>query len=715
MKKSFVCNFILSGLLLLSSLDLFAQRVSSDLPWSLRMVESEMIRWPESWQLDFQPKLKWDYCHGLELQSMLAVYDRYGEQYAPFGGKKIYDYALAYADTMVNADGTIKMYKREEFSLDRINSGKFIFRIYEQEKAEKYKKALALMRSQLDDHPRNADGGFWHKKVYPNQVWLDGIYMGAPFYAEYAYRNNQVNDYADVINQFLMAARHTYDAKNDLFRHACDVSRKQKWSDPKTGQSLHSWGRAMGWYAMAFVDALDFIPEQEAGRDSMLVIFNHLAKMIQKRQDEKTGLWYQVLDKSGEPGNYLESSCSAMFIYSLFKGVRKGYIDKSYLKVAIKGYKGFLDRFIKVDKDGLVTITDACAVAGLGGKVYRSGDYEYYINETIRDNDPKAVGPFILASLEWERLQEVKKIVNVVPAQQWKDTLIVSRDGTGDYRTLTEAMEGVRAFMDYRVTILVKNGVYKEKVIIPSWLQNVEIIGEDAEKTVITFDDHANINKMGTFRTYTMKVEGNGITFRNLTIENNAAQLGQAVALHTEGDRLVFINCRFLGNQDTIYTGTAGTRLYFKDCYIEGTTDFIFGPSTALFDNCTIHSKRDSYITAASTPQDIEVGYVFRHCKLTAAQGVTKVYLGRPWRPYAAAVFVECEMGKHILPAGWHNWGKVSNEKTARYAEYKSTGEGANAKARVSWSKQLKKDEAARYNDMKYIYKTGSEWMPQAE
>ena len=207
-------------------------------------------------------------------------------------------------------------------------------------------------------------------------------------------------------------------------------------------------------------------------------------------------------------------------------------------------------------------------------------------------------------------------------AQQWKDTIVVARDGSGDYRTLTEAMEGIRAFMDYKVTVLVKKGVYKEKVILPSWLENVDFIGENAENTIITYDDHANINKMGTFRTYTLKVEGNSITFKNLTIENNAARLGQAVALHSEGDRLIFINCRFLGNQDTIYTGAKGTRLYFLNCYIEGTTDFIFGPSTALFRNCTIHSKSNSYITAASTPKDVEVGDVFRDCQLTAIWAV---------------------------------------------------------------------------------------------
>ena len=404
MRKNFVCKLFVAGVLMLLPCAMRAQRVSADQPWSVRMSESEMIRCPESWQLDFQPKLKWDYCHGLELQAMLDVYDRYGDE-------KFYKYALAYADTMVNVDGSIKKYKLEEYSLDRVNSGKFIFRIYEQTKDVKYKKALDLMRSQFDGHPRNADGGFWHKKVYPNQVWLDGIYMGAPFYAEYAFRNNQVEVYPDVVNQFLMAARHTYDPKNGLYRHACDVSRKERWADPVTGQSQHCWGRALGWYAMAFVDALEFIPEHEAGRDSMLVILNNVATQIKRLQDAKTGLWYQVLDKSGEPGNYLESSCSAMFVYSLFKGVRKGYIDKSYLQVAIKGYEGILKHFIEVDENGLVSITQACAVAGLGGKNYRMGDYTYYINETIRANDAKAVGPFIMASLEYERLQEVKDIV----------------------------------------------------------------------------------------------------------------------------------------------------------------------------------------------------------------------------------------------------------------------------------------------------------------
>ena len=295
------------------------------------------------------------------------------------------------------------------------------------------------------------------------------------------------------------------------------------------------------------------------------------------------------------------------------------------------------------------------------------------------------------------------------------DTLFVARDGTGQFRTIGEAVEVCRAFMEYHKVIYVKNGVYKEKLIIPSWLTNIEICGESADKTIITFDDHANIrltetNKpMGTFRTYTVKVEGSDITLKNITIENNAAKLGQAVALHTEGDRLVFIGCRFLGNQDTIYTGVGNTRVYFKDCYIEGTTDFIFGPSTAWFEGCTIHSKANSYVTAASTPQGVPYGYVFNHCRLTAAPGVTKVYLGRPWRPYAYTLFMNCELGSHIVPIGWHNWNNTDNEKTARYLEYNNTGDGAKTSERAPWSKQLTKKEAAQVT-LANVFKQDTSW-----
>lgn len=308
------------------------------------------------------------------------------------------------------------------------------------------------------------------------------------------------------------------------------------------------------------------------------------------------------------------------------------------------------------------------------------------------------------------------------------DTLVVARDGTGEFRTVNAAVEVCRAFMEYHKVIYVKKGIYKEKVVIPSWLTNIEICGENAEETIITYDDHANIQipkvgseqfsdtqpatqGMGTFRTHTLLVQGQDITIKNITIENNAAKLGQAVALHTEGDRLVFIGCRFLGNQDTVYTGVGGTCLFFKDCYIEGTTDFIFGPSTAWFEHCTIKSKANSYITAASTPKDVPYGYVFNRCILTASPEANKVYLGRPWRPYAYTIFMNCDMGNHIRQEGWHNWNNAENEKTARYIEYANTGKGASPYTRVSWSRQLTQKEAEKIT-LKEVFKKDCTWIP---
>ena len=288
------------------------------------------------------------------------------------------------------------------------------------------------------------------------------------------------------------------------------------------------------------------------------------------------------------------------------------------------------------------------------------------------------------------------------------DTIVVARDGTGQFRTVTDAIEVCRAFMDYHKVIYIKKGTYKEKLIIPQWVQNIELCGESRDETIITYDDHANINHMGTFRTYTLRVDANNITFKNLTIENNAAKLGQAVALHTQGDRLTFVNCRFLGNQDTIYTGMEGTRLYFDHCYIEGTTDFIFGPSTAWFEQCTIHCKANSYITAASTPQYIPYGYIFNQCHITVGDNVSKVYLGRPWRDYGYTLFMHCTLPAEIRAEGWHHWEK-QREQTARYMEFENNGPGADTTKRVAWSRQLTKKEAKEIT-MEHVFKREDSW-----
>ncbi len=296
------------------------------------------------------------------------------------------------------------------------------------------------------------------------------------------------------------------------------------------------------------------------------------------------------------------------------------------------------------------------------------------------------------------------------------DTLFVARDGTGEFRNVAEAVEVCRAFMEYHKVIFVKKGTYKEKLVIPQWLTNIEICGEDRDQTIITWDDHANIflpeigKGMGTFRTYTLKIQGSRITLKNITIENNSARLGQAVALHTEGDRLTFVNCRFLGHQDTIYTGNAKCRHYFRDCYIEGTTDFIFGPSTAWFENCDIFCKADSYITAASTPQDVPYGYIFNNCHITAAEGVGKVYLGRPWRDYGYTLFMNCDLPAQIRAEGWHQW-RPEAVKTARYMEYNNRGEGADTTQRVAWSRQLTKKEAQQIT-LERVFTISDTWMP---
>lgn len=283
-------------------------------------------------------------------------------------------------------------------------------------------------------------------------------------------------------------------------------------------------------------------------------------------------------------------------------------------------------------------------------------------------------------------------------AQEKKYDFVVAKDGSGDFKYVQDAIEACRAFTPKHLTVFIKSGTYKEKIEFHSWNSNMTIIGEDVETTILTFDDHAGKGKMGTFDSYTVKVVGDDMKFENLTIQNTAGPVGQAVAIHAEGDRLLFENCKFKGDQDTMYNGGQGSRQYFKNCYIEGTTDFIFGPSTVLFENCTIHSKKDSYVTAASTPEWVKFGYVFKDCKLTSNEEATKVYLGRPWRDYAKTVFINCELGDHIRPEGWHNWSRPEAEETSFYAEYGSTGLGANTEKRVSWSHQLSKKEVKEYS-----------------
>lgn len=287
-----------------------------------------------------------------------------------------------------------------------------------------------------------------------------------------------------------------------------------------------------------------------------------------------------------------------------------------------------------------------------------------------------------------------------LPVPPYPSSLTVSPDGSGDYKTIQEAVNAVRDLSQERVTIHIKPGVYKEKIIIPSWKIKVALVGETNATTVITNNDFSGKEfpggrdafgrtKFSTYTSYTVLVQGNDFVAENITIENSAGRVGQAVALHIEGDRAIIKNCKLLGNQDTVYTATENSRQYFENCYIEGTTDFIFGEATAVFQRCQIKSLANSFVTAAATSADQKYGYVFFDCELIADTGVTKCYLGRPWRPNAKTVFIGTRMAAHILPVAWHNWGNPLNERTAFYAEFNTTGAGRPNGSRVAWAKNL--------------------------
>lgn len=291
-------------------------------------------------------------------------------------------------------------------------------------------------------------------------------------------------------------------------------------------------------------------------------------------------------------------------------------------------------------------------------------------------------------------------------AYAYETRITVALDSSGDFTSIQEAIFSTKSFPDQPITIFVKNGVYREKIKVPAFNTRLSIIGESKEKTIIRWDDHfkkINKGRNSTFYTYTFKVEANDFYAENLTIENTAGPVGQAVALHITGDRMVFHNCRILGHQDTLYSAGENSRQYFSECYIEGTTDFIFGEATVLFEHCTIHSLADSYITAASTPKGKKYGFVFSHCKLTAAPEVSRVYLGRPWRDYANVAFIRCEMGSHILPEGWANWSGTSRTETAVYREFENSGPGADTSNRVEWSRRMTKEEATEFTKEKIL------------
>ena len=471
-------------------------------PYSVRMIRSEMKRNPDATYLDGRNgERKWNYTTGLELKSFLDAAKRYELPEAV-------DYVRAWADTMATEKGDVYKYKKSNFNVDHICPARIYFDLHDMygDQDKRYRRVTRMIREQIDDQPRTKSGEFWHKQIYPHQVWLDGFYMALPFYAEYTkrYAPKEQKDslFADIVHQFTAGAKNTLDPATGLFRHAWDESRTMFWCDPQTGLSEHAWGRANGWYAVALVEVLDYLPSKHPGRKELIGQLNYFLEALPKWADKETGMWYQVLDCPEREGNYQEATCSIMFIYAFLKGLRMGYIDDSHKDYILGLYPKFIDRFIRENEDGTISMTDCCAVGGLGGKQMRKGDFEYYLSEPIIENDCKGVGPFIWASLEWEARHNIDYFPDrdlpvafegaegcgkyTVGGRGGKEYIVTSLADDGSEGTLRHAVEaeGPRT-----VTFAVSGDIH---LTAPLNIRNpyLSILGETAPGAGITLRDH---------------------------------------------------------------------------------------------------------------------------------------------------------------------------------------------------------------------------------
>lgn len=363
-------------------------------PWSVRMSEAVIARHPEV-------HVKWDYTAGLVLWAIRQV------GLATDDGRML-AYVRANMDRFVQPDGSIRTYRVDEFNLDQIAQGRLLLPLERATGDARYRKAAGLLREQLRQQPRTSEGGFWHKRIYPQQMWLDGLFMAEPFYAEYALATGDTAALTDVARQFLLVARHTRDPATGLMYHGWDAARAQPWADPVTGLSPNFWGRAVGWYAMAAVEVLEVFPPDHPDRGAVLHTFRDVADAVARVQDPVTGLWWQVLDEPNREGNYLEASASSMLAYALAKGARLGYLEPRFRDVASRGFDGLVRHLVREGDDGLPSLTGICQVAGLGGSprkdgTPRDGSFGYYVSEPVVADDYKGVGPFILAALELGR------------------------------------------------------------------------------------------------------------------------------------------------------------------------------------------------------------------------------------------------------------------------------------------------------------------------
>lgn len=394
MFKKVIYSLALAGFFILMGCS--TKPITKDpLEYSIKVADTMMSRYDSIvHHMDHLDKrASWQYDYAL-LAEAIGKLERYTNN--PAYGK----YMKGFFDYYVDSVGSIRYYKLEEYNLDKIRPAVPLFLLYEKTSDSCYAKALHQEIKQLEMHPRTAEGGYWHKKIYPHQMWLDGIFMASPFMAEYAKMFRQPQWFDEAVRQITLIYNKTVDPETGLLYHAWDESKTQRWANPVNGQSRHFWSRATGWYMMAITDVLDFLPEDHTGRDSLVAILGSVAEALMKVQDPESRLWYQVLDCGGKDGNYLEASGSSMFIYSFAKGAGKGYLQPSYLKVAHDAFNSLIANLMKTDKEGNLILTQICGGCGLGGTPYREGDYQYYVTEKIVENDPKGIAPFILAGIE---------------------------------------------------------------------------------------------------------------------------------------------------------------------------------------------------------------------------------------------------------------------------------------------------------------------------
>lgn len=371
--------------------------IEENQPWSVRIAQSFVNRHPGAVTYDeYMTKEKWNYEQGIMLHGMRMMYETTGNEV-------YYNFVKGNLDQYVNDEGEIRTYPYDDFNLDKIKPGGALLFVYEKTGIEKYKLAADLLKKQIDNQPRTEAGGFWHKKIYPYQMWLDGLYMAEPFYAEYSVMFDQPGNFEDIAKQFIVAYEKTVDEETGLLYHAWNENKEQEWADKETGHSPHFWGRAIGWYVMAIVDVLDYMPEDAEGRDKMIEILDNVCEAVVEVRDCDTKLWYQVLDMPEKEGNYLEASCATMFTYAFAKGANKGYLDKKFINIAKESFDGIIKYHVNVDKNGYIDLLNTCSAAGLGGDPYRKGDFAYYISEPTRKNDFKGYGPLLFSAIELEK------------------------------------------------------------------------------------------------------------------------------------------------------------------------------------------------------------------------------------------------------------------------------------------------------------------------